>query len=73
MNWDSTVFNVNNNNDTKLTDIIANIIKISDTVDQINKDTKPVIKKIEVLDELIFDTNCDFLDPNNNNYDECKD
>lgn len=73
MDWDSTVFNVSDDDDTKLTDIMANVIKISDAVDQIDRDTKPVIERMEVLDELIFDADCDFLDPGDDGYDECED
>ena len=73
MDWDSIVFNVSDDDDTKLTDIMVNVIKILDVVDQIDRDTKLVIERMEVLDELIFDADCDLFDLGDDGYDECED
>lgn len=56
MDWDSTVFNLSDNDDTKLTYILSNVIKISDAADLIKR-KEDKIREIEMTVD-----NVDYVD-----------
>jgi hypothetical protein len=63
MNWSSSIFNVEDDDVTKISDILANVVKVSDAVDSIDTQTTKVVNRMNILeDDLMFDADCDMYD-----------